>query len=604
MTHTFHIPVMGTGFTIDTPLKVARYGISSVVSVGDDKLIEKVRRYYCERNHDRYVPISDADSDHRARRITEYLDLIERTVRKQILEMKQAPFEKGSELSKYFDLLDDGSYLKKMYLDMLCIEDEDEKRFQQEWLKGHVIPGSIDVNIMTKADHENSVNGEKLPREYSDAMAALRGFAKSSLNSSVVFSAGLNLHLYSYVAEFDDFYADERGESKKKIILKVSDFRSASVQAKILAKKGIWVSEYRVESGLNCGGHAFPTHGNLIGPILEEFKQHRKELTDSLYAVYRDALLEKNRVLPSAPPLVRLTAQGGVGTAAEHQFLIRRYDVDSVGWGSPFLLVPEATVVDDETLEKLADAGENDIYLSHASPLGVPFYNLRTSASEEMRRRRIEAGRPGSPCVSKYLAFNTEYGQPLCVASSAYQQRKLKEIKERNVSGAESAHERESILEKSCICRDLGDGTLLKYHISDDAKELTPAICPGPNLAYFSKICSLKEMIDHIYGRANVMDPAVSRSHFLINELKLYIQHLRELISEACARTTQKEIAYFNEFKQNLLGGIRYYEDLANFLREESQAARERFISDLLILKGQLEDLTLPNVPVLQAPTI
>ena len=26
--HTFHIPVMGTGFTIDTPLRVAKYGIS------------------------------------------------------------------------------------------------------------------------------------------------------------------------------------------------------------------------------------------------------------------------------------------------------------------------------------------------------------------------------------------------------------------------------------------------------------------------------------------------------------------------------------------------------------------------------------------------
>ena len=31
--HNFYIPVMGTGFTIDTPLKVAKYGISSVVSL-------------------------------------------------------------------------------------------------------------------------------------------------------------------------------------------------------------------------------------------------------------------------------------------------------------------------------------------------------------------------------------------------------------------------------------------------------------------------------------------------------------------------------------------------------------------------------------------
>ena len=37
--HTFHIPVMGTGFTLDTPLKVAHLGIDSVVSIVDDVLI-------------------------------------------------------------------------------------------------------------------------------------------------------------------------------------------------------------------------------------------------------------------------------------------------------------------------------------------------------------------------------------------------------------------------------------------------------------------------------------------------------------------------------------------------------------------------------------
>ena len=37
--HDFHIPVMGTAFTIEAaPYKVARFGISSVVSIGDDEL--------------------------------------------------------------------------------------------------------------------------------------------------------------------------------------------------------------------------------------------------------------------------------------------------------------------------------------------------------------------------------------------------------------------------------------------------------------------------------------------------------------------------------------------------------------------------------------
>ena len=56
--------------------------------------------------------------------------------------------------------------------------------------------------------------------------------------------------------------------------MKVSDLRSAKVQGKILAKKGVWVSEYRIESGLNCGGHAFATDGILLGPILDDWRTH------------------------------------------------------------------------------------------------------------------------------------------------------------------------------------------------------------------------------------------------------------------------------------------------------------------------------------------
>ena len=43
--HDFHIPVMGTAFTIDTPYKVAKFGISSVGAIGDDELCENMRKY-------------------------------------------------------------------------------------------------------------------------------------------------------------------------------------------------------------------------------------------------------------------------------------------------------------------------------------------------------------------------------------------------------------------------------------------------------------------------------------------------------------------------------------------------------------------------------
>ena len=47
--HSFHIPVMGLAFTIDSPIRVAQYGISSTVSITDDDLIEKMRAFYSEK---------------------------------------------------------------------------------------------------------------------------------------------------------------------------------------------------------------------------------------------------------------------------------------------------------------------------------------------------------------------------------------------------------------------------------------------------------------------------------------------------------------------------------------------------------------------------
>ena len=102
-------------------------------------------------------------------------------------------------------------------------------------------PGSIDVNIMTKLDKANYKNDEHLSNEYNDAHASLRGFANSNLDSSLILSAGMNPRLYGYLENFEDFFPDENGNIKKKIVIKVSDYRSALIQGKFLAKKGLWV---------------------------------------------------------------------------------------------------------------------------------------------------------------------------------------------------------------------------------------------------------------------------------------------------------------------------------------------------------------------------
>ena len=300
--HTFHIPVMGIGFSIDAPIKVARYGIHSVISLVDDNLIEQMRKFYCAKEHEPYTPITKNDEDFRARRITAYLDLVNRIVQRQFTELKASVFEPGSEITKYFEMLPEDSVLKAAWRHMLDCTNPKLKADLQKNLRESIKPGDIDVNIMTKLDRDNyDEQGNLLPAEFSDALSALRGYAQSSLQSAIVFSAGINRRLYTYVEEFKDFYADAAGHIKKRIVLKVSDFRSSIIQGKFFAKKGLWISEYRIESGLNCGGHAFATEGFLMGPILEEFRAKRQELITELHKIYNEALKLKNKI-PFAKP--------------------------------------------------------------------------------------------------------------------------------------------------------------------------------------------------------------------------------------------------------------------------------------------------------------
>ena len=334
--------------------------------------------------------------------------------------LKASAFEKGSEIVKYFEMLPEESTLKALYHHMIHTTDAEKQSALQHELRTNIVAGNIDVNIMTKLDKANiGRDQEKLPAEFSDALASLRGFAQSDLNASVVLSAGLNSRLFSYLGQRKEFIPNEQGHLKKRVILKVTDYRSAYIQGKILAKKGIWISEFRIESGLNCGGHAFASDGYLLGPILEEFKTNRQMLFDELSLLYSTALREKGITVPSPSLQFRITVQGGIGTAKEDRFLREYYHVDGTGWGSPFLLVPEATNVDKTTRDILARATREDYYISDASPLGIPFNNVHGSSSDMQIQQRYNEGTPGSRCTKKFLVSNTEFtNEPICTASA------------------------------------------------------------------------------------------------------------------------------------------------------------------------------------------
>ncbi len=586
--HSFHIPVMGTGFTIDTPLKVARYGISSVISLVDDVLIEKVRKYHCQRLNEPYEPIEAGVPDSRAHRITAYLNLLDRVVRRQVTDLQASSFEGNGEIRRYYDLLPETD-LKKQYRKMLAETDEKEKARLQDELRLQAVPGSIDVNIMTKLDCDTYRNGEKQPPEYSGAMSALRGYAQSTLRSAIVFSAGISQRLYGYAAQFEDFFPDKAGNFIKEIVLKVSDYRSALIQGKFLANRGLWVAEFRVESGLNCGGHAFLNPGHLLGPVLEEFKEKRRELYETQLKVYEKALSGMGRPLDQAPPQARLTVQGGIGTAGENDFLLNFYQVDSTGWGTPFLLVPEATNVDQEHLDRLIHAKKEDVYLSNSSPLGVPYWSLRTSYSEEARRRRIQEGHPGSPCPNKLLATNAEFTKiPICPASRLYVKRKLEHLPEEGLSPEQLAVVKELVLEKTCICHDLAGSATLKYGIDQDA---TPSVCCGPNILNFKKIASLEDMVGHIYGRLSLLANS-ERPNMFLEEIRLYVEQLRKEMKEFSDGLQSRQQSYLAGFKKNLLSGIEYYRGMTRQFIEDQ---RDRFLEELKSLQQEIEMMSLPR---------
>jgi hypothetical protein len=252
-----------------------------------------------------------------------------------------------------------------------------------------------------------------------------------------------------------------------------------------------------------------------------------------------------------------------------------------VGWGSPFLLVPEATTVDQSTMEKLMSAKEADLYLSNISPLGVPFNNLRGNSKDLEKMKKAANGRPGSPCPKEFLALNSEFStKTMCTASRQYQRNKIKELDKEVLSEPEYKSRFEKIVEKSCLCLGLGAAILQVNELDTETDNKAVSICPGPNMAYFSKIMSLKEMTDHIYGRINVISDT-SRPNMFMKELKLYIDYLKSKIEETQGMVNKKQEKYLLSFSTNLKDGVAYYQNLFLEMKNKFEETKISILSDL-----------------------
>src|SRR5690606_40018569 len=127
-----------------------------------------------------------------------------------------------------------------------------------------------------------------------------------------------------------------------------------------------------------------------------------------------------------------------------------------------------------------------------------------------------------------------------------------------------------AIVEKDCLCEGLAAPAVLTNGIPPKNNLKAVTVCPGPNLAYFSTIASLKEMVGHIYGTANLLNSRF-RSNLFVNELRLYIDYLKKEIEKHQHDFNEKRSAHYQAFRDNLLGGIAYYRSIMPAMQPYAQ---------------------------------
>jgi hypothetical protein len=162
------------------------------------------------------------------------------------------------------------------------------------------------------------------------------------------------------------------------------------------------------------------------------------------------------------------------------------------------------------------------------------------------------------------LALNKEYSpQGICTASKRYQEIKLEELdRERGqITQGEFQKKKEKITEKACLCVGLVNSAYMEQKLEIKGEKQGVVICPGPNLAFFNKEVSLSTMVKHIYGNDNILSDE-NRPNMFVNELKLYVDHLKNEITDFSETITNNQIKKWKNFKENLLNGISYYEQM------------------------------------------
>jgi len=171
------------------------------------------------------------------------------------------------------------------------------------------------------------------------------------------------------------------------------------------------------------------------------------------------------------------------------------------------------------------------------------------------------------------------------MASHKYQKLKINQLEELNLPKEEHTVRYNEIVGKECLCVGLSNSASVKYAIPFIKNRNEINICPGPNIAYFDKVVSLKEMTDHIYGRANILTHN-NRPHMFIKEIDLNIDYIKEQVRNL--NKTEKQIKAVIKYIENLVNGIEYYKVLAGSMFSTNFNDRYMFLNTLIERENEI----------------
>ena len=267
--------------------------------------------------------------------------------------------------------------------------------------------------------------------------------------------------------------------------------------------------------------------------------------------------------------------------------------MDGTGWGSAFLFVPEVVNIDRESLARLTAAGEDDIDLSGASPLGVPFWSLRTSSQRgQQRLQRIADGKPGSRCPKGYLVSNTEFtATPICTASRALPAPQAGADRRLGPVGPRSSGGPRSRWWPRPASATIWPAAPRAPWASIPRRPRPSAAAPTRPTS--SQVTTLDGMVDHIYGRASLPLESGTAAHAAQGAVAasgVPAPRHRPARRGAVGARWPETIA---ECRDNLQRGVQHYPELAGRL---VAAQREPFQRRLDQLRQELKALVASGV--------